>query len=184
MREGEEQGEARPFGIRIYELGTMSPQDKERIVRRSRVDIGEVKREILPTIDDIRVRGDEAIIEYIERFDGVKLTPESFRVSEADVAEAYERIDPNVLEAIKRQIGLSRRFHEAQLARISMQWEVETFPGVRLGQKRTPIESVGLYVPGGAAPYPTVMQILAVPAKLAGVKRIVGITPPRGKNYE
>ena len=81
MREGEEQGEARPFGIRIYELGTMSPKDKERIIRRSRVDIGEAKREVLPIIDDIRVRGDDAVIEYIEKFDGVKLPPESLRVS-------------------------------------------------------------------------------------------------------
>ena len=184
MIQERDQGETGQFEIPLYELGTMSPQDKERIIRRSRVDIGEAKREVLPIIDDIRVRGDDAVIEYIEKFDGVKLPPESLRVSEADVEEAYERIDPNVLEAIKRQIGLSRRFHEAQRARISTQWEVETIPGVRLGQKRTPIESVGLYVPGGAAPYPTVMQILAVPAKLAGVKRIVGVTPPREKNYE
>src|SRR3989344_4176760 len=184
MIQERDQGETGQFEIPLYELGTMSPQDKERIIRRSRVDIGEAKREVLPIIDDIRVRGDDAVIEYIEKFDGVKLPPESLRVSEADVEEAYERIDPNVLEAIKRQIGLSRRFHEAQRARINTQWEVETIPGVRLGQKRTPIDSVGLYVPGGSAPYPTVMQILAVPAKLAGVKRIVGVTPPRDKNYE
>src|SRR3989344_3898743 len=184
MIQERDQGETGQFEIPLYELGTMSPQDKERIIRRSRVDIGEAKREVLPIIDDIRVRGDDAVIEYIEKFDGVKLPPESLRVSEADVEEAYERIDPNVLEAIKRQIGLSRRFHEAQRARINTQWEVETIPGVRLGQKRTPIDSVGLYVPGGTAPYPTVMQILAVPAKLAGVKRIVGVTPPRGKNHE
>lgn len=178
------QGEIRPFGIHIYELGTMSPQDKESIMRRAGRDIREVLPQVLPIIEDVRKRGNDAVIEYIERFDGVKLTPESLQVSEADVEEAYAKTDPVVLEMIRKQIELSKKFHEAQLANINIQWEVETIPGVRLGQKRTPIESAGLYVPGGTAPYPTVMQTLAVPAKLAGVKRIVGVTPPRGKNYE
>jgi len=176
--------EIRPLEIRIYELGTMTPQDRERLMRRSRQDIGEVKKEVLPIIDDVRARGDEAVIEYIERFDGVKLTPESLRVSEDDIDEAYERIDPTVLKAMRKQIELSTRFHEAQFKNINTRWEVETIPGVRLGQKKTPIELAGLYVPGGTASYPTVMQTLAVPAKIAGVKRIVGVTPPRRKNYE
>ncbi len=178
------QGEIRPFGIHIYELGTMNAQDRERIMRRAGRDIREVLPEVLPIIEDVRKRGDDAVIEYIEEFDKVKLTPESLRVSQADIEEAYAKTDPVVLEMIRRQIEISRKFHEAQLASINMQWEVETIPGVRLGQKRTPIESAGLYVPGGTAPYPTVMQTLAVPAKLAGVKRIVGVTPPRRKNYE
>lgn len=184
MRENGKQGETSPFGVRIYEFGTMSPQDKERIMRRSREDIGEVKKEVLPIIDDIRAWGDESVLDYLEKFDKVRLTRDELVVSRADIEEAYERTNPLVLEAIRKQIELSKRFHEAQLANINMQWEAETIPGVRLGQKRTPIESAGLYVPGGTAPYPTVMQILAVPAKLAGVKRIVGVTPPRGKNYE
>src|SRR3989344_6139321 len=114
--------EIRPLEIRIYELGTMTPQDRERLMRRSRQDIGEVKREVLPIIDDVRARGDEAVIEYIKRFDGVKLNPESLRVSEADVAEAYERTNPFVLEAVRKQIELSKKFHEAQLENINMQW--------------------------------------------------------------
>ena len=77
--------------------------------------------------------GDDAVIEYIEEFDKVKLTPESLRVSQADIEEAYAKTDPIVLEMIRKQIELSRRFHEAQLASINMQWEVKTIPGVRLG---------------------------------------------------
>ena len=179
-----DQGQIGSVGIQIYELGTMSPQDRERLMRRSRVDIGEVRREVLPIIEAIRLGGDEAVLKYLERFDGVRLTRDQLVVSEADIAEAYTRISPGVLGIIRRQIELSNRFHEAQLAHTAMEWEVKVAPGVTLGQKRTPIEAVGLYVPGGTAPYPTVMQILAVPAKLAGVKRIVGVTPPRGKNYE
>src|SRR3989344_1594349 len=179
-----DQGQIGSVGIQIYELGTMSPQDRERLMRRSRVDIGEVRREVLPIIEAIRLGGDEAVLKYLERFDGVRLTRDQLVVSEADIDEAYEETDPMVLEAIRKQIELSNRFHEAQLAHTAMEWEVKVAPGVTLGQKRTPIEAVGLYVPGGTAPYPTVMQILAVPEKLAGVKRIVGVTPPRGKNYE
>lgn len=177
------QNKIRPFEVQIYEFGKMSLQDKERFIRRSRQDIDETKREILPIIDDIRARGDEAVLGYLERFDKVKLTRE-LAVSQDDIEEAYAKTDPTVLEAIRKQVELSRRFHEAQLKNINTRWEVEIIPGVRLGQKKTSIESVGLYVPGGTAPYPTVMQILAVPAKIAGVRRIVGVTPPRGKNYE
>ncbi|MBI4091615.1 MAG: histidinol dehydrogenase [Candidatus Levybacteria bacterium] len=179
-----DQGETGRFAIPLYELGTMSPQDKKRIIRRSREDIGEAKKKILPIIADVCAYGDEAVLEYLEKFDGARLTREKLVVSQDDVDEAYEKTDPLFLEAVRQQIELSKRFHEAQLANINIQWEVETIPGVRLGQKKTPIDSVGLYVPGGTASYPTVMQILAVPAKLAGVKRIVGVTPPRGKNYE
>ncbi|OGH14925.1 MAG: histidinol dehydrogenase [Candidatus Levybacteria bacterium RIFCSPLOWO2_02_FULL_37_10] len=162
----------------------MSPLDKAMIMRRAHEDIEGVKREVFPIIADIRARGDEAILEYLERFDNVRLTKEELVVSEKDVREAYQNTDPLVLEAIRKQIALSRKFHHAQESQIPRQWEVETIPGVRLGQKKTAIDSVGLYVPGGTAPYPTVMQILAVPAKIAGVERIVGVTPPRGKNYE
>lgn len=172
------------FRPAIYELATMSAQDKARIMRRSSADIAQVRESVLPIINDVRTRGDQAVIEYLKGFDRVELGQKNLVVSQNEVDQAYELTDPLVLEAIKRQIELSRKFHEAQLANVNMHWEVETIPGVRLGQKRTPIDSVGLYVPGGTAPYPTVMQILAVPAKLAGVKRIVGVTPPRGRNYE
>lgn len=170
--------------IQVYELKTMDVQDRARIVRRARGDIGIVKKQVLPIIEDVRARGDQAILDYLEKFDGVKLTPKDLLISEVEIKEAYLKTDPLVLKMIRRQIKLSQKFHKEQLRRLDMKWEIEVIPGVRLGQKKTPIESAGLYVPGGSAPYPTVMQILAVPAKLAGVKRIVGVTPPRGKNYE
>jgi len=170
--------------IQVYELKTMNAQDRTRIVRRARVDISEVKKQVLPIIEDVRARGDQAILDYLEKFDGVTLTKKDLRVSETEIEEAYAKTDPIVIDMIRRQIELSQKFHREQFKRMDKQWEIEVIPGVKLGQKRTPIESAGLYVPGGTAPYPTVMQILAVPAKIAGVQRIVGVTPPRGKNYE
>ena len=170
--------------IELYELDTMSRPEKEKILRRSRADISDVKKQVLPIIEDVRTRGDQAILDYLEKYDGVTLSQSELRVSDDDIAEAYANTDPIVLEMIQRQIVLSQKFHNEQMRKLDTQWEIETIPGVTLGQKRTPIESAGLYVPGGTAPYPTVMQILAVPANIAGVKRIVGVTPPRGKNYE
>ena len=91
--EGKEKGEVGPPGIHIYELGTMNAQDRERIMRRAGRDIREVLPEVLPIIEDVRKRGDDAVIEYIEEFDKVKLTPESLRVSQADIEEAYAKTD-------------------------------------------------------------------------------------------
>ena len=170
--------------IQLYELKTMNMKDRQKIIQRSRSDINKVKRRVLPIIEDVRSRGDRAILDYLEKFDGMKLKQEELRISNTEIEEAYAKTDPLVLKMIRQQIELSQKFHREQFQRMELQWEIETIPGVKLGQKRTPIESTGLYVPGGTAPYPTVMQILAVPAKLAGVKRIIGVTPPRGKNYE
>lgn len=170
--------------IKIYKLSEMTDIQKETILKRSSADIGEIKQAVLPMISDIRARGDEAVLEYLEKFDKVKLIKEDLVVSQKEIAEAYDKTSPEVLAAIRRQIVLSKRFHQSQLANVNTRWEKEIAPGVILGQKKTPIESVGLYVPGGTAPYPTVMQILAVPAKIARVKRIVGVVSPTRKNYE
>src|SRR3989344_3763797 len=170
--------------IKTYNLNNISQKDKEKILRRSRADIGDIKKQVAPIIEDVRIRGDQAVLDYIEKFDGVKLTQKDLRVSKEEIAEAYKKIDPIVLKMIRRQIKLTQRFSRAQLEKLSLSWKMETVPGVVVGQKTTPITSAGLYVPGGLAPYPTVMQILAVAAKIAGVKRIVAVTPPRKNNYE
>lgn len=170
--------------IKIYRLSEMTDAQKKTILNRSSVDIGGIKQEILPIINDVRARGDKAILEYLKKFDKVQLTQKDLMVSEEDINEAYGSTKPEVLEAIRKQIALSKLFHQAQFANVKKQWFKETALGVKLGQKKTPIESAGLYVPGGTASYPTVMQILAVPAKIAGVKRIVGVVSPTRKNYE
>ena len=115
--------------IEIYELDMMSPQEKTKILRRSRGDISEVKRQVLPIIADVRARGDQAILDYLEKFDGVKLSQGELRVSELEIEKAYEKTDPLVLKMIQRQIVLSKKFHTEQMRRIDIQWEIETLPG-------------------------------------------------------
>lgn len=130
-------------------------------------------------IDDVRRRGDEALIEYTARFDGVELTPEQLRVDEQTLHRSAERVDKTVLVALREAISNVRMFHQNQVER---SWEISPSDGVRLGQRITPLDSAGLYVPGGTAAYPSSVVMNVVPAQVAGVERIVVTTPPRTLN--
>ena len=127
-------------------------------------------------IDDVRCRGDEALIDYTARFDGVELTVEQVRVDKETLHSSAERVDSRVLAALREAIANVREFHEHQLER---SWEISPVDGVRLGQRITPLDSAGLYVPGGTAAYPSSVIMNVVPAQVAGVERIVVVTPPR-----
>jgi len=163
--------------MRMFELEKMSGEELEFFMNRSKESIEEIKINARKVIDDIKEKGDKAVLKYTEKFDKVKMKNKNLRVSEEEFEKAFERISTSLLRAIKKQIKLSKKFQSMQIG--DKFWMKEIFPGLTLGQKTTAIESVGLYVPGGTAAYPTVMQILAIPAKIAGVKKIVAVTPPR-----
>ena len=159
--------------IEIYELEKMTKTELEKIVQRSVTDTSEVEDNVAEIIDNVRKNGDTALKQYTKQFDGVEV--KDLKVTEEEFEEAFENIDPELLARIKDQIKWSSCYHRNQLSKT---WQTELEKGVTAGQKKTPIESVGLYVPGGRATYPTVMQILGVPARIAGVPRIVAVTPP------
>ena len=125
-------------------------------------------------IDDVRVRGDEALIEYTRRFDGVEL--QELRISEEALRRSAEKVDQKVVAALRAAVENVRVFHERQ---VEQSWEISPADGVRLGQRITPLERVGLYVPGGTAAYPSSIFMNVVPARVARVERIVVTTPPR-----
>ncbi|HEX7955973.1 MAG TPA: histidinol dehydrogenase, partial [Pyrinomonadaceae bacterium] len=127
-------------------------------------------------VEGVRRRGDAALAEYTERFDGVRLRPEEFRVEESALRASAARVGSRVLEAIRASIRNVRAFHEHERAE---SWEVESGRGVRLGQRVLPVEAAGLYVPGGTASYPSSVVMNVVPAPVAGVERIAVVTPPR-----
>jgi histidinol dehydrogenase len=127
-------------------------------------------------IDDVRARGDAALIEYAARLDGVELSGEDLRVSVSFLREAAASVDPRVLDALRESIQNVCIFHQRQ---IEHSWEFNPEPGVTLGQRVTPIERAGVYVPGGTAAYPSSVIMNIVPAQIAGVERIVVATPPR-----
>jgi histidinol dehydrogenase len=126
-------------------------------------------------IGEIRERGDAALIEFTERFDGVKLSPEALRVDRRTIEELAAQVDDDLIAAMREAIANIRHYHERQL---TGDWEIERENGVRLGQRVRPLEIVGLYVPGGSAAYPSTVMMNAVPAQVAGVGRIVVVTPP------
>lgn len=127
-------------------------------------------------IDDVRARGDEALIDYTARFDGLQIQASDLRVDEQTLNSSADKVDTRVLTALREAIKNVRTFHEHQL---EQSWDIAPADGVRLGQRITPLESVGLYVPGGTAAYPSSVVMNVVPAQVAGVERIVVVTPPR-----
>ena len=159
--------------INIYELENMPQEKRDFYIKRSSIDIESVEDKVKSIIEDVIIRGDYALKKYTESFDEVRL--DSFSVTAEEIDRAWKKIDEKLLVQIKKQISYSKKFHKEQLTK---ERKIEIDEGVILGEKITPIESVGLYVPGGKAAYPTVLQILAVPATIANVPRIVVCTPP------
>ena len=148
----------------------------ERIRGRNVSFDGQLNSEVAAIIDEVRTRGDAALIDYAARFDGCVLQPADLRVNEEDLLRTASRVDAGVLQAIREAISRVRAFHEHER---QQSWQIESPNGVRLGQRIVPIESAGMYVPGGTATYPSSVVMNVVPAQVAGVDRIVVATPPR-----
>jgi histidinol dehydrogenase len=159
------------------------PQLRERILKRSQLDLAGARQTAREWIAKVEAEGDAALVEYVRTFDNPSFTKEQLRVSKEDIAEAYRVVDKRIVDTIRRQIEISTEFHRRQVP-ASFQETAEFVPGVITGWKITAIESVGLTVPAGQVPLPTVMQILTVAAKTAGVPRVVACFPPTGKHYE
>lgn len=147
-----------------------------RIRSRSVVFDAELLAAVTLIIETVRARGDVALVDYAARFDGVEMCVEELRFDEGQLRESAARVEPKVREALRESIKRVRAFHERERAD---SWEFEPAPGVRLGQRVTPIERAGLYVPGGSASYPSSVVMNVIPAQVAGVERIVVATPPR-----
>jgi histidinol dehydrogenase len=130
----------------------------------------------LSILHDVRQRGDEAICEYTNRFDDFELTPAIMPVPQDDIREYAEGADDELVAILDKAIRNIREFHEQERPE---SWEFYAGDGVRLGQRVTPLDRVGIYVPGGKAAYPSSVLMNAIPAQVAGVERIVVVTPPR-----
>lgn len=162
--------------IHFYELATLDPAQRKRLLRRAEIQIDELLEYVRPIVADVRERGDKALLEFAAKFEHVQLDQARLRVSREEIAEAHVKLDPRVKQAIEYAIKNVRSFHEKQMPH--EQWFTEVTPGVMVGEQITPITSVGLYVPRGKGSFPSVMYMLATPASIAGVPRIVVCTPP------
>ena len=146
----------------------------ERLASRAVALDAELMSLVGAIIDDVRVRGDEALIDYTARFDKVEL--KQLRIGEDELKRCAAGADERVRRALRDAIENVREFHERQ---VEASWTISPREGVQLGQRITPLERVGLYVPGGTAAYPSSVVMNVVPAQVAGVERIVVTTPPR-----
>ena len=162
----------------IIELTEKNKEDLlSELLRRSPNQYSEYEKTVSQIVENVRARKDEALFEYTEKFDHITLTPETVRVTDEEIEEAYREVDPKLLEVIRRALVNIRSYHEKQ-KRTS--WFDSQENGTLLGQKISPLGRVGVYVPGGKAVYPSSVLMNVVPAKVAGVKQIVMTTPCRG----
>src|ERR671939_200717 len=164
--------------MRIYEYAAMTDEERRTVLGRSRADI--FSRENLDAVraimEDVRRDGDVALVRALERFDGVSITPEEIPIAPEEVEEARRTVPRPVQDAVGTAIDAVRRYNERLLQGAS--WLEELEPGMVLGEKSTPIDRAGLYVPSGKGSFPSVMVQMATPAVVAGVREIAVVLPP------
>jgi histidinol dehydrogenase len=135
-----------------------------------------IEKTVRQILHAVRERGDVALCEYTKRFDAFDLTPEVMRVSREEIDRFAADADDELVDILRRAANNVREFHERQ---IEESWQYYAGEGIRLGVRITPIASAGIYIPGGKAAYPSSVLMNAIPAQVAGVKRMVVVTPPR-----
>ena len=155
--------------IRIYKYGEVT---EDAVFSRS-VPAVNVQSIVTEIIENVKARGDQALLEYCEKFDKARLT--SLAVTEAEMEEAVSAVDPAFLEILKKSATNIRKFHERQVRNSFL---INDEAGRVLGQKVVPIDRAGLYVPGGTAAYPSTVLMDSIPAKIAGCREVVMVTPP------
>ena len=150
----------------------------ENLLKRSPNSYGEFESRVNDIIQNVREKRDEAIFEYTLKFDGATIDQDNIRVTEEEIKEAYEQVDPKLLEVIRKALVNIRDYHAKQK---QYSWFDSDESGIILGQKVTPLKTVGVYVPGGKAVYPSSVLMNVIPAKVAGVSNII-MTTPCGKD--
>ena len=150
----------------------------ENLLKRSPNSYGEFESRVNDIIQNVREKRDEAIFEYTLKFDGATIDQDNIRVTEEEIKEAYEQVDPKLLDVIRKALVNIRDYHTKQK---QYSWFDSDESGIILGQKVTPLKTVGVYVPGGKAVYPSSVLMNVSPAKVAGVSNII-MTTPCGKD--
>ena len=162
--------------MRIIELNDTTRNNLlENLLKRSPNSYGQYEQTVNEIIEQVRTKGDEALFGYTLKFDKCEITADNIKVTDEEIKEAYEKVDPELVKVMKKSAANITKFHEKQLHN---SWFVPEDNGTILGQKITPIEISGVYVPGGKAAYPSSVLMNVLPAKVAGVFRIIMTTPP------
>jgi histidinol dehydrogenase len=162
--------------MKIIELNAETRKNiLEDLLKRSPNQYEQYADAVADILKEVRIRKDEALFEYTQRFDQANITKDTIRVTEEEIDEAYTMVDPTMVEIIRKAIRNIENYHSKQK---QYSWFDTTENGTILGQKVTPIAAAGVYVPGGKAAYPSSVLMNVIPAKVAGVVRIAMTTPP------
>lgn len=170
----------------VRQLDTRQPDfeaEFQRVLHWSAETDAEIEGRVAGILDDVRTRGDAAVLEYSKRFDGLDVpSMAALELGPAELRAALDAITPAQRAALEQAAARVRSYHERQLDACGRSWQYRDADGTLLGQKVTPLDRVGIYVPGGKAAYPSSVLMNAVPAHVAGVGEIVMVVPtPRGE---
>ncbi|MFT4730216.1 MAG: histidinol dehydrogenase [Granulosicoccus sp.] len=163
--------------VALHDLAQLSVTEREQLLSRAEDDLDPFIEGVRPIIEAVRTEGDEALARFGRKFDGAThLSAGSIAASKSDIDQAFDKIDRAMIETLEYSADNIRRFHEAQ--RPPEMWMKEIRPGVLVGERATPIDSVACYSPRGKGSFPSVTLMTAIPASVAGVPQPIILTPP------
>ncbi len=162
--------------VQYLKLSDLSPADLARLLRRAEKDIRDLFPLAQEVIDRVRAEGDAAVVHYARQWDAPNFEASMLRAAPEDFAAARAELSPELIDAIQQAHDNIQRFHTEQMP--EPMWFTEVQPGIMAGEKVTPVTSVGLYVPRSKGAFPSVMLMLATPAKIAGVPHLIVLSPP------
>ena len=162
--------------MRVISSEEFKKTDLDKFLNRGKSDLSSIISTVKQIVDNVKENGDSALVDYTEKFDKVSLNPSTLQVSENEIKQAYKKLDQNQIDALQTAADNIAAFHKKQ---IREKWTMKKTEGVTLGQVMRPLASVGVYAPGGKAAYPSSVLMSAIPAKVAGVDRVIVCSPPR-----
>jgi len=161
--------------MRIVTAQEFKEETLNQVLNRGKSDISSIESSVKTIINDVKEQGDKALLQYTEKFDKVRLNASKLKVTQREIKEAYKKLEKIQITALRKAADNIASFHKKQLR---AKWTMQIAEGVTLGQVTRPLASVGIYVPGGKAAYPSSVLMCAIPAKVAGVKKIIVCSPP------
>jgi histidinol dehydrogenase len=161
--------------MRILASKEFKEKTLNQVLNRGKSDISSIESSVKTIINDVKEQGDKALLQYTEKFDKVLLPASKLKVDEREIKESYKKLKKNQISALRKAADNIASFHKKQLR---AKWTMQIAEGVTLGQVTRPLSSVGVYVPGGKAAYPSSVLMCAIPAKVAGVKKVIVCSPP------
>lgn len=162
--------------LRIVKSDEINETNISEFIPRNVLQIDSIKESVTDIIIEVKKKGDKAILEFTKKYDGVELFESEIKVTQEEISDAYDKIDKNLLKALKYAKKNLIKFQRAQIRK---DWMIKIEKGVNAGQIYRPLESIGIYIPGGRAIYPSTVLMTAAPACVAGVKEIIICSPPQ-----